>query len=242
MQRNNGGGNATGACASCRHQRKKCTEKCTLAPFFPVDKNREFQAVHKVFGVSNVTKILKRLNFEDRKRAADSLVWEAFSRQKDPILGPFGEYRRVLEELNWYKNEYQAYKSSLAASGGLINGLNETVMSNPGGMINYDANKYHIMNSKRNVVSGLYPSYNYYSCVPNNKLSEKSDNSCVIMPHQSAINGSSINQQHSYQLPGIYNVHACCLKHIIHMWHIINLVLHCFTGGVEQNRIEIEKS
>ncbi|KAL1821617.1 hypothetical protein ACET3Z_016486 [Daucus carota] len=205
MQRSNGGGaNAAGACASCRHQRKKCTEKCTLAPFFPVDKNREFQAVHKVFGVSNVTKILKRLNLDDRKRAADSLVWEAFSRQKDPILGPFGEYRRVIEELNWYKNEYQAYKSSLTAPGGLIiNGLNETVMSNAGGMINYDANKYNIMNSKGTVVSGLYPSFNYYSCVPNNKLSEESDNSCVIMPHQPVMNGTSINQ-HSYQLPGQY--------------------------------------
>lgn len=213
MQRNNGGGaNGAGACASCRHQRKKCTEKCTLAPFFPVDKNREFQAVHKVFGVSNVTKILKRLNFEDRKRAADSLVWEAFSRQRDPILGPFGEYRRVLEELNWYKNEYQAYKSSLTASGGLINGLNETVISNTGGMINYDANKYNNMNNKGSMVSGLiYPSYNYYSCVPNNKLSEESDNSCVIMPHQPGMNGSSINQ-HSFQLPGIYKLHICCMN------------------------------
>lgn len=104
MQKPNGVGAA--ACASCKHQRKKCTEKCILAPFFPVEKNREFQAVHKVFGVSNIAKTLKNLNHEDRKRAADSLIWEAFCWQKDPINGPYGEHKRVFEELNLYKTQY----------------------------------------------------------------------------------------------------------------------------------------
>ncbi|KAG6420677.1 hypothetical protein SASPL_117214 [Salvia splendens] len=64
----------------------------------------EFQAVHKVFGVSNVTKIITSLREEDRKVAVDSLVWEALGRQKDPVLGPFGDYRRVCEELRLYKS------------------------------------------------------------------------------------------------------------------------------------------
>ncbi|KAL8130055.1 hypothetical protein V2J09_019210 [Rumex salicifolius] len=92
------------ACAACKHQRKKCTDKCILAPFFPAEKAREFQAVHKVFGVSNVQKIVKGLaGDDDRKRAADSLIWEAFCRQRDPVLGPYGEYRRVYDELRLYK-------------------------------------------------------------------------------------------------------------------------------------------
>ncbi|KAL3632297.1 hypothetical protein CASFOL_025281 [Castilleja foliolosa] len=98
---------SSSACASCKHQRKKCTNKCVLAPFFPVGKTREFQAVHKVFGVSNVTKIITNLKDEERKVAVDSLVWEALCRQKDPVLGPYGNYRRICEELRLYKSQYQ---------------------------------------------------------------------------------------------------------------------------------------
>ncbi|KAI3731742.1 hypothetical protein L1987_62931 [Smallanthus sonchifolius] len=100
---------ATGvpACASCRHQRKKCTEKCILAPFFHAEKAQDFQAVHKVFGVSNVTKLVKDLSREDGKKAVDSLIWEANCRLKDPVLGPLGEFQRVSEELVVYKAQYQ---------------------------------------------------------------------------------------------------------------------------------------
>lgn len=111
MQRPNGTQGALHpACASCKHQRKKCDESCILAPFFPAEKNREFQAVHKVFGVSNIQKIIKSLDEKDRKRAADSLVWEAFCRQKDPILGPYGEYSKLSEELKLYKSSVQYYQ------------------------------------------------------------------------------------------------------------------------------------
>ncbi|XP_059663547.1 LOB domain-containing protein 2-like [Cornus florida] len=100
MHRNNG----ASACASCKHQRKKCSDECVLAPHFPAEKNQDFQAVHKVFGVSNVTKIIRSLNNEgDRKRAIDSVVWEALCWQRDPVLGPYGEYMRVCHELMFYK-------------------------------------------------------------------------------------------------------------------------------------------
>lgn len=94
------------ACAACKHQRKKCDENCVLAPYFPVNKCREFQAVHKVFGVSNATKIVRKANNdEDRKKVADSLIWEAFCWQKDPVLGPYGDYRKIYEELSLYKRQ-----------------------------------------------------------------------------------------------------------------------------------------
>ncbi|XP_076885287.1 uncharacterized protein LOC143534756 [Bidens hawaiensis] len=95
------------ACASCRHQRKKCTQKCILAPFFPAEKTREFQAVHRVFGVSNVTKMVKGLSTEDAIKAVDSLVWEANCRLSDPVLGPLAEFQRVCEELKFYKTQHQ---------------------------------------------------------------------------------------------------------------------------------------
>ncbi|XP_057453052.1 LOB domain-containing protein 2 [Lotus japonicus] len=100
------------ACAACKHQRKKCNENCILAPVFPASKTREFHAVHKVFGVSNVTKLVKiAKDEEDRRRVLDSLIWEAMCRQKDPILGPYGEYMKIYNEYKKVFNELTIYKN-----------------------------------------------------------------------------------------------------------------------------------
>ncbi|GMI67139.1 hypothetical protein HRI_000383200 [Hibiscus trionum] len=116
MQRNTSNGTTTTvaasrvhpACAACKHQRKRCDENCILAPYFPADKCREFQAVHRIFGVSNATKIVRSASTDvDRKKVADSLIWEAFCWQKDPVLGPYGDYRKVYEELSLYKKQSQ---------------------------------------------------------------------------------------------------------------------------------------
>ncbi|XP_010522110.1 PREDICTED: LOB domain-containing protein 2 [Tarenaya hassleriana] len=107
MQRDCETGNNTSthhqACASCKHQRKKCNSDCVLAPYFPSYKTKEFQAVHRVFGVSNVQKMVRTVREEDRTKLSDSLTWEALWRQKDPVLGLYGEYRRIHEELKLYK-------------------------------------------------------------------------------------------------------------------------------------------
>ncbi|KAG2320209.1 hypothetical protein Bca4012_053494 [Brassica carinata] len=92
------------ACASCKHQRKKCNNECILSPYFPARKTKEFQAVHKVFGVSNVQKMVRTVSEEDRTKLSESLTWEALWRQRDPVLGSYGEYRRISEELKLYKS------------------------------------------------------------------------------------------------------------------------------------------
>ena len=129
MQRSNGGSPA--ACAACKHQRKRCDNNCALAPFFPASKTREFQAVHKVYGMSNVIKILRSIEREEeRRRAADSLVWEAFCRQRDPVLGSYGELKKVAEEVKFLKNQNQQLQDAYAWASELIgwssagNGMN----------------------------------------------------------------------------------------------------------------------
>ncbi|KAE9592989.1 hypothetical protein Lal_00028982 [Lupinus albus] len=95
------------ACASCKHQRKKCNEKCILAPYFPSSRSYEFDAVHKVFGVSNITKLVKNVRVEDRRMIVDSLIWEACCRQRDPIQGPYGEYTKICHEYEKVFTELQ---------------------------------------------------------------------------------------------------------------------------------------
>ncbi|KAM7492198.1 hypothetical protein LguiA_035119 [Lonicera macranthoides] len=194
MQKNNG----AAACASCRHQRKKCTEKCVLAPFFPVAKSQEFHAVHKIFGVSNVTKIVSSLNEEDRKKAVDSLVWEAICWQNDPVLGPYGEYQRVSDELMLYKrhcqqhypqnNHYKMGQNLPNLSGFKGIGMNIS----DGGNINNN-NSGGILNGS-SVIGDSCP-YNSYSM---------DNNRSIVLPQQLPLTGFN-HQQYYFPTTGQYN-------------------------------------
>ncbi|XP_073306168.1 LOB domain-containing protein 2 [Primulina huaijiensis] len=201
--------NTTSACSSCKHQRKKCTDKCILAPFFPSTKALEFQAVHKVFGVSNVTKIVTNLKEEDRKIAVDSLVWEALCRQKDPVLGPYADYRRVCEELRLYKNQFRQLPISTQGSlvykptQGLTGWNNNKVASDNNVDNNSSMNNIHI---NGNSVMDFYPfSYNdsAHNIQDSNKFirPEKQNDSSLILPQQYLPN--AFNQQ--YFVTGKYN-------------------------------------
>jgi hypothetical protein len=46
-------------CASCRMLRQQCTQECVFAPYFPAEEPHKFAIVHKVFGGSNVFKLLQ---------------------------------------------------------------------------------------------------------------------------------------------------------------------------------------
>ncbi|CAI0399781.1 unnamed protein product [Linum tenue] len=48
-------------CASCKLLRRRCAKDCIFAPYFPSDDPHKFAIVHKVFGASNVSKMLQVL-------------------------------------------------------------------------------------------------------------------------------------------------------------------------------------
>ncbi|GFP90348.1 LOB domain-containing protein 27 [Phtheirospermum japonicum] len=81
-------GGTTPACAVCKYQRRKCSPNCPLAPYFPANQTKMFQNVHRLFGVSNITKILESLNTEDQKEdAMKSIIYEAEMRHRFPVHG-----------------------------------------------------------------------------------------------------------------------------------------------------------
>ncbi|XP_072983297.1 LOB domain-containing protein 12-like [Typha latifolia] len=82
------GGNSP--CASCKLLRRRCTKDCIFAPFFPSDDPHKFAIVHKVFGASNVSKMLQELPVNQRADAVSSLVYEANARMRDPVYGCVG--------------------------------------------------------------------------------------------------------------------------------------------------------
>ncbi|PIA55535.1 hypothetical protein AQUCO_00700083v1 [Aquilegia coerulea] len=77
-------------CAACKFLRRKCTQECVFAPYFPPDQPQKFANVHKVFGASNVAKLLNELNPTQREDAVNSLAYEAEHRLRDPVYGCVG--------------------------------------------------------------------------------------------------------------------------------------------------------
>uniref|UniRef100_I1NUX5 LOB domain-containing protein n=1 Tax=Oryza glaberrima TaxID=4538 RepID=I1NUX5_ORYGL len=77
-------------CASCKLLRRRCTKDCIFASFFPADDPHKFAIVHKVFGASNVSKMLQELPAQQQGDAVSSLVYEANDRMRDPVYGCVG--------------------------------------------------------------------------------------------------------------------------------------------------------
>ncbi|CAI9772216.1 unnamed protein product [Fraxinus pennsylvanica] len=78
------------SCAACKALKRRCTPNCQFAPYFRKDEPKKFAKVHKVFGASNISKILNEVADEQREDTVNSLVYEAEVRLRDPIYGCIG--------------------------------------------------------------------------------------------------------------------------------------------------------
>lgn len=77
-------------CAACKFLRRKCLPGCIFAPYFPPEEPQKFANVHKIFGASNVSKLLNEILPHQREDAVNSLAYEAEARMKDPVYGCVG--------------------------------------------------------------------------------------------------------------------------------------------------------
>ncbi|ESQ36107.1 hypothetical protein EUTSA_v10008781mg [Eutrema salsugineum] len=77
-------------CAACKILRRRCGEKCVLAPYFPPTEPAKFTIAHRVFGASNIIKFLQELPESQRTDAVNSMVYEAGARIRDPVYGCAG--------------------------------------------------------------------------------------------------------------------------------------------------------
>ncbi|BFI14886.1 hypothetical protein MPTK1_5g07270 [Marchantia polymorpha subsp. ruderalis] len=94
-------------CAGCKFLRRKCPPECIFAPHFPADQPLKFENVHKIFGASNVTKILQDLPESSRADAVTSLAFEAEARMKDPVYGCSGSISLTETRIKELQEEVQ---------------------------------------------------------------------------------------------------------------------------------------
>ncbi|GMI65639.1 LOB domain-containing protein 20 [Hibiscus trionum] len=78
----------TTPCGACKFLRRKCISGCIFAPHFGSDQGAaKFAAVHKVFGASNVSKLLLHIPVNRRHDAVVTISYEAQARLSDPVYG-----------------------------------------------------------------------------------------------------------------------------------------------------------
>ncbi|CAM8962479.1 unnamed protein product [Rhodiola kirilowii] len=92
------------ACAACKYQRRKCEPNCILSPYFPHNRQPQFLNAHKLFGVSNITKIIRNLSPANKDEAMKTIIFESDVRANDPV----GGCCRIIKELQFMIECYQA--------------------------------------------------------------------------------------------------------------------------------------
>ncbi|XP_062088406.1 LOB domain-containing protein 22-like [Humulus lupulus] len=109
-------GNGNGqACAACKYQRRKCAPDCILAPYFPHDSHRQFLNAHKLFGVSNITKIIKQLDSPAaREQAMRTIIFQSDARAAHPVGGCYHIIQELLRKIEATKAELDLVNQDLA--------------------------------------------------------------------------------------------------------------------------------
>ncbi|KAL4278443.1 hypothetical protein GQ457_03G040680 [Hibiscus cannabinus] len=91
---------AAAPCAACKLLRRRCAQDCVFAPYFPADEPHKFANVHRVFGASNVNKMLQELPEHHRGDAVSSMVYEANARVRDPVYGCVGAISSLQQQID----------------------------------------------------------------------------------------------------------------------------------------------
>lgn len=100
-------------CAACKFLRRKCMPGCIFAPYFPPEEPQKFANVHKIFGASNVTKLLNDLLPHQREDAVNSLAYEAEARVRDPVYGCVGAISFLQRQVDRLQKELDAANADL---------------------------------------------------------------------------------------------------------------------------------
>jgi hypothetical protein len=100
-------------CAACKCLRRKCNQNCIFSPYFPPEDPQKFANVHKIFGASNVSKILNEVLPHQREDTVNSLAYEAEARIKDPVYGCVGAISGLQKQLFGLQKELDATNADL---------------------------------------------------------------------------------------------------------------------------------
>ncbi|KAJ4706093.1 putative LOB domain-containing protein [Melia azedarach] len=104
----------TGRCAACKYLRRRCPSDCIFSPYFPANDSQRFAWVHKIYGSSNVAKMLQQLPVLLRAEAAECISFEAQCRFEDPVYGCVGIISLLHQQIHNAESQLAKAKAELA--------------------------------------------------------------------------------------------------------------------------------
>ncbi|KAL4353033.1 hypothetical protein GQ457_06G028880 [Hibiscus cannabinus] len=117
-------------CGACKFLRRKCVRGCVFAPYFCHEQGAaHFAAIHKVFGASNVSKLLAHLPVGHRCEAAVTISYEAQARLQDPIYGCVSHIFALQQQVVNLQAQLASLKEQAAQTQSVVNGV--SVTANP---------------------------------------------------------------------------------------------------------------
>jgi len=105
---------SSSSCAACKLLKRRCTPDCLFAPYFHSNECKKFAKVHKVFGASNVSKILIEVPEKQREDTVNSLAYEAEARLRDPVYGCIGSIAMLQRKMMELQHDLAIAKERLA--------------------------------------------------------------------------------------------------------------------------------
>ncbi|KAG7636745.1 Lateral organ boundaries LOB [Arabidopsis thaliana x Arabidopsis arenosa] len=97
-------------CALCTTKNKRCPKKCDFAPYFPAERQSEYENAHKLFGTSNIIKMMRFASKDKQKDLlGSSILMEGDAWKKDPARGGFG----MIQKLKWQIELRKIYLNEL---------------------------------------------------------------------------------------------------------------------------------
>ncbi|KAK8921351.1 LOB domain-containing protein 15 [Platanthera zijinensis] len=100
-------------CAACKLLRRRCAQECPFSPYFSPHEPHKFASVHKVFGASNVSKMITEVPESQRVDAVNSLVYEANLRLRDPVYGCMGAITALQRQVQALEAELAAVRAEI---------------------------------------------------------------------------------------------------------------------------------
>ncbi|XVF32424.1 hypothetical protein REPUB_Repub17cG0081500 [Reevesia pubescens] len=102
-------------CGACKFLRRKCSSDCIFAPYFSSEQGpARFAAIHKVFGASNVSKLLLHIPAHDRCEAVVTISYEAQARIRDPVYGCVAHIFALQQQVAGLQAQLMQVKAQLA--------------------------------------------------------------------------------------------------------------------------------
>ncbi|GAB2282279.1 hypothetical protein Dimus_016827 [Dionaea muscipula] len=129
MATGTGTGTGTPPCGACKFLRRKCAANCVFAPYFCCEHGQaRFAMIHKVFGASNVSKLLQHLPVHCRCEAVVTIAYEAQARIRDPVHGCVAHIFALQQQVAYLQDQLMELKTQILATRNLME--TETCLEN----------------------------------------------------------------------------------------------------------------